>query len=215
MEQPPLCAAGRVIPSAVDRIRRYCGLSWSGGPPETWAWRYYDTVATAPDDEVIPVDVMCAAALHPGLSRDDLVWFHDHRADLEALLADVPADLVLADLSEHQVDHLASLPDALDGPSVSLVSKVLHRKRPHVIPLIDRHVVDWFRPVTRQRALGGAWGPIVRELWAEGHEDRRNEALAEAIRQVQHDLDHSDEGRGGGTLSWLRAKDIAIWMGSR
>ncbi len=43
----PIVAAGREIPDALDRIRRYCGLRWSGGPPETWAWPYFDTVTSA------------------------------------------------------------------------------------------------------------------------------------------------------------------------
>lgn len=44
MNDLPIVAAGREIPDGLDRIRRYCGLSWSGGEPETWAWRYYDVI---------------------------------------------------------------------------------------------------------------------------------------------------------------------------
>lgn len=44
MEDLPFVAAGREVPRALDRVRRYCGLPWSGGPPETWAWQFYDAL---------------------------------------------------------------------------------------------------------------------------------------------------------------------------
>src|SRR4051794_29064258 len=66
---------GRHVPGAWDRLCRYCGLSWSGGPPETWAFRYFDAVETDGRSSIGPVDVLCAASLHPGLSRQDLSFF--------------------------------------------------------------------------------------------------------------------------------------------
>ena len=48
MQELEIVAAGREIPDALDNIRHYCGLAWSGGPPETWAWDYYDAVPTPP-----------------------------------------------------------------------------------------------------------------------------------------------------------------------
>jgi hypothetical protein len=37
MNDLPIVVAGRTIPDGVDRVRRYCGLPWSGGTGETWA----------------------------------------------------------------------------------------------------------------------------------------------------------------------------------
>ena len=73
-EDLSIVAGGRELPDALDRIRRYCGLPWSGGAPETWAWHFDDEVPTADDDDVIPTDVLCASSLHPGLSRADLAF---------------------------------------------------------------------------------------------------------------------------------------------
>ena len=73
-----LVLAGVPSPHAVDRVRRYCGLPWSGGPPETWAFRYFDAIETD-GDRLEPTDVVSAAALHPGVSRSDLTFFHDRR----------------------------------------------------------------------------------------------------------------------------------------
>ncbi len=210
----PIVAAGREVPSALDRIRRYCGLPWSGGGPETWAWPFYDEVPTEHDDVVSPTDVVCAAALHPGLSRDDLVYFHQHESAVSAWLREVPAGMRLWELSDHAVEHLATMPE-LAAPSLSLLSKVLHRKRPHVIPLLDRHVIDWYRPVTGKRAVAEAWGPLIRTMRAEEEDEQRRLTTAIAVvgieRELWPDVPVDDRPR----LSWLRAADIAIWMGSQ
>lgn len=211
MNELRIVAAGRDVPDASDRIRRYCGLPWSGGPPETWAWHYYDAVPTHEDDVVSAVDVVCTAALHPGLSRQDLAWFHDHDGDLADWISRISPGTELSELAPDEVEHVASLVEDLPGPSVALASKVLHRKRPRAIPLLDRHILDWYRPLTRQRASTHAWRPLVEQL-------RDDQASAASTSTDQHLQQLNAELRRmeiGGRLTWLRALDIAIWMGSR
>lgn len=215
MNDLPIVAAGREVPEALDRIRRYCGLSWSGGPPETWAWHYFDAVPTSHDEVVTSVDVLCAAALHPGLSRDDLTYFREHRGTIAEWLRRVPTGRRLWEISESDVEHIAALPIDLTGPSITLLSKVLHRKRPHAIPLLDRHVIDWYRPVTGKRAAVDAWGPLVREMLAEELDGERRLRTAIAFNGVEQELWPGVEPDERPRLSWIRAVDIAIWMGSR
>jgi hypothetical protein len=215
MDELPIVAAGRTIPDALDRIRRYCGLAWSGGPPETWAWAYYDGVPTEQDDHVTSVDVLCAAALHPGLGRAELAFFQDRRRDLSAWLAGVPKDSRLWEIPEPIVEHLASLPDSFPDVSISLLSKVLHRKRPHLIPLLDRHVVDWYRPITHKRAMTEAWGPIIRAMRDDELDEKQRLLYAMAFGEIERELWPQDGPDDRPRLSWVRAIDIAIWMGSR
>lgn len=215
MDDMPIAAAGREIPGALDRIRRYCGLGWSGGRPETWAWHYYDAIPTNHDDDVTPTDVVCAAALHPSLSRDDLLYFREAAATVVSWLQRVPSGPRLGELSDEAVDHIATLPTALAGPSVSLMSKVLHRKRPDVLPVLDRHVVDWYRPLTGKRAAAEAWGSIVRAMRAEELDDERRRRMSTAVISIEKELWPGVSADERPRLSWLRATDIAIWMGSR
>ncbi len=77
MNSIPIQVGGRDVPDTLHHIRRYCGLTWSGGSPETWAYRYFDLVPGESPDEVTSVDVLAAASLHPGLSRTDLGFFVD------------------------------------------------------------------------------------------------------------------------------------------
>ena len=197
--------AGRSIVRPYDRIRRYCGLRWSGGGPETWAYRYYDAITT-PADEVVPVDVVATAALHPGISRSDLGWFHDHTSDLNDWLRGIPTgedEARLARADAGLLDHLALLVDLPDVPSIALLSKVLHRKRPDLIPLIDRHIVDWYRPVTGERSAKLAWRPFLGAM----QQDLTLETLIFLTSFAR-----SLELEGCRRLSHLRLIDIAVWM---
>lgn len=215
MNDLPIVAAGRDVPDAVDRIRRYCGLPWSGGPPETWAWHYYDTVPADPDDEANAVDVLAAAALHPGLSRSDLAYFRDERDAIGAWLAGLPAGVKLGEATDTDVDHLVSMPRALTGASPALLSKVLHRKRPLLLPLVDRHLLDWYRPVTGERTAAQAWEPLVRTMRDEQRDDESRLFMSILLQGLEEELWPRADAENRPRLSWLRAVDIAIWMGRR
>lgn len=215
MQDLPFVAAGREVPRALDRIRRYCGLPWSGGLPETWAWQFYDALGSDDPTHVSRTDVLAAAALHPGLSREDLAFFHEQTARVDRWLAALPAEMLLADAPDEIVEHLVALPAVLTGPSLTLLTKVLHRKRPHLVPLLDRHVIDWYRPVTGQRAVTNAWGPVLSAMRDDlsGHEARRT--MTATVSTIERELCSSLGESSRPTLSWLRAIDIAVWMGSR
>lgn len=215
MRDLALHAAGRRIPDGVERIRRYCGLSWAGGDQETWAWPYYDAVPTPHDDCVGPVDVVCVAALHPGLRRADLTFFRERRDEVADWLAVLPPDVKLWEVSDDLAAHVAGLGDRFPGVAISLLSKVLHRKRPHLVPLLDRHVVDWYRPITGIRAMADAWPAIVQAMRDEQQEPEWRFVTTMALQRIEQDLQQTADPDGGPELSLLRAVDIAIWMGSR
>lgn len=198
-----LTLAGRPVARADDLVRRYCGLTWSGGAPEVWAYKYFDDVATDPH-EIGPADVTATAALHPQLSAADLRYFAAHSTDLEHFLAGLPQDIDLADASDGIIEQLTSL-ESVDGVSLGLATKVLHRKRPKLIPLVDRHVIDWYRPITGERSARRAWPRLIKELQADLQLNQSQ--FQEIHANVDPDLNTP--------LSSLRALDIALWMGSR
>jgi hypothetical protein len=200
-----LVLAGRSVGAPLNRIRRYCGLTWSGAPPETWAYRFYDAVDAGDPDTVTPEDVTATAALHPGLTRSELAWFWDQASELGRWLAQIPqGDGASEHLDDTVITHVAGLPQRFGDVSLTLLSKVLHRKRPAAIPLIDRASVDWYRPVTGQRSSSLAWPVFVRAV----HEDvaRNEHALDEIGSELAAELSRP--------LSALRIVDIAIWMGA-
>jgi hypothetical protein len=186
------------------RVLRYCGLPWDDHPAETWAFRYFDAIETDPTS-VSPQDVVSAGALHSGLSRDDLAWFWDHRAELDDWLGSFPVDEQLRTADEATIAQLAELPMLFPGPSLSLLTKVLHRKRPWLIPMVDREIIDWYRPLTGQRRAVEAWAPLL-PLLAEDLEVNRDQLVEpRVVLLILHNLLVTD----------LRMVDIVIWMGGQ
>ena len=197
--------AGGVMPEARDQIRRYCGLPWSGGDPEVWAYEYFDSLPNGSDDLVGPPDTLGAASLHPGFGRAEMVWFNGGGAEAcEAWLSGLPRDVELVDADEATIKQLAELPAISEGIGLSIVSKVTHRKRPQLIPIFDRSLVDRYRRLTDLRGEA-AWPALVRALQAdlalEGNRRFFNELRAELATEL-----------AGPVPSDLRMMDIAIWM---
>jgi hypothetical protein len=196
---------GRPVEDGWDRLARYCGLEWSGGSNETWAFRYYDSVWSPPDDTVKPVDVLATAALHPGLSRSDLTFFHDEQPAISGWLEDLPTDRGLAGVDGAVLRHLADLASWEIPVSMQLLTKVLHRKRPLLIPLIDRHVLDWYRPITGERSAAKAWPALLRAM-----RDDLDFGNAVSLDSMAAGIEERTLKR----LSPLRIIDVIVWMGA-
>ena len=208
MAELTLVCAGRPIPDALHQIRRYCGLPWSGGASETWAYEYFDSVPTGPGDLPGPPDLLSAAALHPGFGRPEMAFFNDAGAEAcEQWLGRLPSDLDLADADEGILTHLATLTEIADGKWLSVMSKVVHHKRPRLVPLFDRAIVDWYRPVTGERGVA-AWPGLVRAMHSDLAAPDNRRWLAGVREELALEL-------SGPVPSDLRLMDIAIWMSGR
>lgn len=204
MSKSALWCADRWLPDLYDRARRYCGLDWSGGGPETWAFRYFDLIPTSHPSLVEPVDVVACSALHPGISRDDLTYFDRHAGDFDRWVRDLPDDVDLGNADADLVARVSGLSGLSGSVGLSLLSKVAHRKRPRLVPMLDRAIVDRYRPITGQRGEQ-AWPAMVTAIHADLAADRNIQLLAETAAALQDAL-------GTSAPSPLRVLDIAIWM---
>ena len=206
MSTSDLELGGRELPDALDDVRRYCGLPWSGGQGEVSAFSYYDALPERREDDVVrPVDVLSTAALHPGLRWRDLQYFSWETPKLEAWLQTIPRGVDLADADEHLVEEIAQVPERFDGhPGLSILSKVLHGKRPRLIPILDRTLTDWYRPISSRRGES-AWQDCVRLL----HGDLAAPSNRTILRAIRSELGVE---LGAVVPSELRIADIAIWM---
>ncbi len=210
-----LHAAGAPIPDARQLVETYCGLPDSGGHRSHWAYAYFDAVDHDPDD-VAPQDITACAALHARFSQPALDSFIRQRGRLRQLLTEIPADVDLADADDALLRHLEAIVSGLAegsgeyGPALpdtgrALVSKVLHRKRPRLIPMFDKAIADRYsRRLPDRRAIRGpAFASLVRNDLA----DPWNREVLAAIR--------SSLSRGLADQSVptnLRVLDISVWM---
>lgn len=197
---------GRELPDALDDVRRYCGLPWSGGQGEVSAFAYYDALAERREDDIVrPVDVLSAAALHPGLRWRDLQYFSWEAPKLEAWLSTIPAGVDLADADKHLVEEVARIPERFDGhPGLSILLKVLHAKRPRLVPILDRTLTDWYRSISSRRGES-AWEDCVMLL----HGDLASPSNRAVLRAIRSEVGVE---LGAVVPSELRIADIAIWM---
>lgn len=203
-----LVIGGLPLADADDMVRRYCGLSWRRGANETWAYRYFELVDDDAPDTVGPVDVLAATALHPGLRQSDLAWFWQHRDECARLLEGLPPDLDLGDATSPVVLAVQSLPARLAGTGVelSLLSKVLHRKRPRLVPMLDRTLLDRYRPYLPGRGAQ-SWAQLVEVLRG----DLANPANVVTLTSLSASL----AGELPVVPTHLRIIDIAVWMNMR
>jgi hypothetical protein len=206
MSKPALWCADGWLSDPEDRVRRYCGLEWSGGEPETWAFQYFDRIPVGDPTQVEPVDVVACSALHPGIARDDLAYFDRHADDFVRWLGDLPNDVDLGDADDALVAKVSDLVVLSGTVGLSLLSKVAHRKRPRLVPMFDRAIVERYRRVTGQRGEQ-AWPSMVAAIQADLADDRNDPLLAKTSATVQAEL-------GTTVPSSLRVLDIAIWMDS-
>lgn len=209
-----LFVAGRRVDGAWDLIRRYCGMPWPGGSPETWGFAYYDAIDTAFADRVDPVDVVSASALQPGLSRNDMAFFSAHMGEGSALgligswLADIPRDASIGAADARVLWRLEQLTGWGESPALALLTKVLHRKRPGLVPLVDRGTMDRYRSVIGHRRANEAWPALLRALRDDLSPAGPNGASVFMLASVQVEV----AAATGRWLSQLRLVDIAIWM---
>ena len=119
------------------------------------------------------------------------------RTSLAALLADVPTDVRLWEASREILDSANRLWEALDavvGVGPTTVSKLMARKRPHLIPIMDSVTLDRFHFDSLD---GDSWS-----VMAQGLSDDKQRQRVEELR--------SDAVPSGTSL--LRLLDVVVWM---
>ncbi len=71
--------------------------------------------------------------------------------------------------------------------------------------MIDREVIDLYRPLTGQRRAADAWTPLLHHLADDLRTNRERLAELRFVLHMLHGLSVSD----------LRTADIVIWMGGQ
>ena len=196
--------SGLTIPDAMSRLRRFCKEEYA----------YYDALPAGDPDQVEPMDILVTIAvnayitnaaqarrIHRGLAR---------RCD--GLLSAIPSSAALADGERWLAPLRALLHAAAQTPGVLIpvATKVLHRKRPALIPMLDNVLLAFYL-----RALG-------QENWLAQTQDKRQAATVAmvAIDAFRADLLAAlpavEELRGalaaeGYPLTVARLLEILVW----
>ncbi|WP_323960505.1 hypothetical protein GC088_03325 [Arthrobacter sp. JZ12] len=188
---------------AEEKLDKY--MSRSSG----YAFNTYDLQGPV-DAPLTPADVLMANLLSLQLSARDVIPLfadgHSPAQNLKQALDEALTELKdakpfesyenLSDL-EHAVASLAAANTAaipVKWWTAVTVSKVLHRRRPHIVPIIDSRVHAFYGTRSPAALRAALWEDIKENLdW---------------LRELAADRRTAD----GRKLSVLRLADIVIWM---
>ena len=176
-------------------------------------WAYYDGIQDADPNRIRPVDIVATLSVNSFLNSAVRIR-SVHRgmaAACESLLVDVPVD---ADLRSFSLDQLIELLQAACQVRYVLVpvaTKVLHRKRRRLIPMLDNVVGGYYLDALGRRDLAGATQDKKRAAEAARIplEAFRSdlESVWPQLTQLRERLDTA-----GLPVTELRILEVLVWM---
>jgi hypothetical protein len=178
----------------------------------------YDQAAVALDSTLTVDDILRANLLNARISGNDVValldanwgWANVNEA-IASALANVPTDLGLTtDISEEQWSSLQALFAAVLRPGIraAKTTKILHKKRPCLIPIADRLIVDF-----TGTKFGYGWRAKPGEP----------DGLVEVVKRIRRDIlanlevlnALSVDVPGLSGLTIVRVFDIIVWQAAQ
>jgi hypothetical protein len=196
--------SGCHVARADERVRAFLAAEWP----------YYDGLADTDPDRITVVDVLAPVMLNAysfGMGADKLQRIHrQFAAACEPLLADIPADADLRSFDPELSRVRAVLAAAVHVPNVlvPVATKILHRKRRRLIPVLDNVLLEFYlgvagvKPYRTQDKLQAADLAVV------------------ALRLLRTDLIGCEEplaslassaARAGHPVGPLRLLEVLIW----
>lgn len=174
---------------------------------------YYDHFETSADPQTIAeADLLAPNILNAPVRLREFAALNGVRDRLAALLTAIPIDADLADAQDSDLEVLTPLFGVLDelrGTGVGAVkfTKVLHRKRPAFIPIMDTNVLWCYQH--QPSASESRVPPMRKRSWS-----AFAPLLAQAMRDdltAAADTWKSLARLAEPALSTLRALDIVAW----
>jgi len=200
---------------AITYVAEYFGLASSGRP--SYSGSRFETFADGGDENepnrITAEDLIAVSMLSVHVpAQAALGILGDLSGDLENHLKRLPVDARFEDLTEEDFGKylgdagpaagawtLLRQPAARWGVGQTTASKILARKRPHLVPIYDSVVAH---------AVGLPNSADQWTRWNEAFRGAGGAAGIERLRRIRH-------AAGQGHLSLLRVLDIVIWMARR
>jgi hypothetical protein len=199
-----LLRSGLTVQRPADRLLRFC----------LEEYEYYDNVPGGDPNRIEPVDVLATVGLNSRIdTAAKLRTVHRGMAhECNSLLSQLPegADLAVFDQLERVLDLLTAAM-ATKFVLLSAATKVLHRKRPNLIPVLDGVVVAHYLLLRGEHAL-------LYRSWSS--RSAATAAARLALADIRGDLLEAADALSalgeslageGYRLTSLRILDILIW----
>jgi len=122
-------------------------------------YEVYDAVNVAQDNILRPEEIALSIMMNSRISGNTGLEVWRQRAAIQAHLARLPssADLAADDVPWEALRELFDVFDATPRARLGVATKILHKKRPRLIPMLDSRLVSYYHPrlPTRSPTLGG------------------------------------------------------------
>lgn len=132
-----------------------------------FAFDYYDQPTKSDPNKIIPGDICITAALNSRIGYRGVHSIMQKHKDIELALNKIPTDAKLREECDEQLfKNVAELFSKTCGPYIRLstASKILHKKRRHLIPIMDRNIEFHYRQILlKQRKMTAP--PEGKAIW--------------------------------------------------
>ena len=204
MDPITLCAGTLLVEHPDEVLLDYVDLR------NGYSYPAYDRLVTNGSAELVDGDLLAPTLMGVHIDAGRFSLLREMLPALEAV-AELP-DVSLQDADDDHVMCVAGLFGILDEPRYAgrgvrgtIVSKVLHRKRPNLVPIYDSRIFEAYTaPGVIPRRTDHSWQEFMRQLCTQMRDDLQGEQAAFTELQAQA----TDAGAG---LTQLRILDILVW----
>ena len=183
-------------------------------PDGAYAFPAYDELVTNGTADLVDGDLLAPSLLEAHVDYARFVMLKRMLPALQRGMAELPGT-ALQDTDDAGIARVARCFSVLDEPVFAgkgvrgtIVSKVLHRKRPDLIPLYDSRIWTAYTATGAvPRSTRRSWVEFMQLLCHAMQNDiRHNRAEFDALQKAASD--------NGARLTLLRILDILVWMSS-
>jgi hypothetical protein len=171
-----------------------------------YSYRTYDSKPIHADTKWRREDAQIANRIGARMSAGQIDALMTRKQPIESALRRIPGSSSLAEQAEavpwDAIHDLFQAVSGISGVGLAKATKALHKKRPHLIPMLDSFVGGYLRSVDQISV--GSFADVALSLTRSYKVDL--DANAETLESVQHDL--NDRGY---TLSLCRILDLYTW----
>jgi len=205
-----LRVAGTIVDSPIEVLTGYVAKHGR-------TVREYDGGGVGDPSSIALEDIKRTRVIASRISQVEAEWFVDRGKT--APWDGVPGDARLASADPDERDGLYDAGVALfdhfrgrPGVATAKISKILHMKRPGLIPILDSHLLETYRAAASEAARRHAnpWG-YERMYWAAIRDDVMDPENAARLTSLRTELRRSDLTQPLADLSDIRLLDIVTW----
>jgi hypothetical protein len=172
----------------------------------------YDAVPVLHDNQLRQSEIELSRRLGSRISNRQVAMLCEQRDPVEAALADIPGYIDLLDVpfgepipGEAGISGAITAMCRIDGIKLAKSAKILHKKRPALIPILDTVVQMYYWPKWVPSVRGRSWGDYATTMIRMIHRDLYS--IGEQLREIRHGLTNR-----GLIVSCCRILDILIWV---